>query len=158
MGKPAPKGNKFAVKLKDPAIRQKAYMDMCNWISHGKSYKSFIFYHDAIRMTGEAIEEMSRNHPTEFDPLEKEIAHAMKFRHWEKILEETATGENPHGNTATLQMIFRNIFGWDKKDGSGHSEVDKERFKFLGDWMDKAFANARAAEDAKKKAQEKQAA
>lgn len=140
------KGNKWAVKLKEPAVRQKAFQEMCDWVANGKSYKSFVFYHGDIKMTGEGIEEMSRRHPEEFDSQEKEVAHALAYQYWERILEDTATGRNPHGNTATLQMVFRNKFGWDRRDGTVQSEVDKEKFKFLSDWMDRTFKEVNKVE------------
>jgi len=139
----APKANKNACKITDKDLRQDAYKQLCKWIGEGKSYKSYVYYAGEVSVTGETIEEWARNNPIEFDPRKREIAHAMAYQWWENVLKESALGMNPHGNTATLQMIMRNKFGWDKRDGSSQSEIDKERFKYLADWMDKAFKEAR---------------
>ena len=139
----AQKGNNFAVKLKDRASRQNAYDALCKWIADGWAYKSFVFYYDGGAMTGEGIYEMVKRHPDEFDADKIEVANALAYQIWERRVKESANGENPHASTATLQMVMRVKFGWDKRDGSSQSEVDKEKFRFLSDWMDKTFKEAR---------------
>lgn len=143
-------GNKHAVKLKDKDTRALAFTQLCEWISQGWAYKSFVFAYPGGEMTGEGIMEMARRHPDEFDYQKIEVANALSYQVWEKRVKESANGENPHASTATLQMVMRVKFGWDRKDSGGQSEVDKERFNFLSDWMDKAFREVKKKEDSKK--------
>jgi len=64
----------------------------------------------------------------EFDPLHKKIAEVKGFARWEKVVEDSATGKNKDANTASLQMLMRNKYGWDKTDGKEIS-VDSEVIK-----------------------------
>lgn len=109
----APMGNKNGLKLKAPEIRQLAYMQYCDHLAKGKSKRSFYFDHPQLRCTWETLEKYLSDE-VEFDPIHKRIAEAKGFGHWENILEDSATGKNPNANTASLQMIMRNKFSWDK--------------------------------------------
>ena len=44
------------------------------------------------------------------------MAETKGYQRWEAIAEASATGENEKANTASLQMVMRNKFGWDKKE------------------------------------------
>ena len=58
-----------------------------------------------------------KNNPIEFDSVSKQIAHIKGFNVWEDVAEKSAKGKNK-ANTASLQMVMRNKFGWDKEDKS----------------------------------------
>ena len=51
----------------------------------------------------------------EFDPLQKRKAEAQGYAYWEQVVEDSAKGANKDANTASLQMVMRNKFGWDKE-------------------------------------------
>lgn len=112
---PAPKGNQYGVKLKNPTIRQQAYASYCQHIANGKSKRSWYFEHpEGYSCTWETMESYLQN-AGEFDPIHKKIAECKGFAKWEQITEDSATGLNQTANTASLQMVMRNKFGWDKE-------------------------------------------
>lgn len=114
-------GNKNGTKIKDPKLRQEAYLDYCNHIAKGKSKDSWVFNHPEATCTWETMEKYIKDE-TEFDPIHKKVAQAKSFDHWEEILYAVARGDNEKGNVAALQMIFRSKFGWDKRDN--HALID----------------------------------
>jgi len=110
----APIGNKNGLKLKDLEVRQIAYAQYCKHLAKGKSKKSWYFEHANLRCTWETLEKYLDNE-IEFDPIHKRIAEAKGFGHWEEVVEDSATGKNKDANTASLQMLMRNKFDWDKQ-------------------------------------------
>lgn len=110
----APLGNQNGVKLKDSEVRQLAYKQYCAHLAKGKSKKSWYFDHSEFRCTYETLERYLEDE-VEFDPIHKRIAEAKGYGHWEGIVEESAIGKNKVANTASLQMLMRNKFGWDKE-------------------------------------------
>ncbi len=119
----APFENKNGVKLKDPEVRQLAYSQYCEHLSKGKSKKSWYFQHPELRCTWETMEKYLLNE-VEFDPTHKQIALAKGYGFWESVVEDSAIGKNDKANTASLQMLMRNKFGWDrdaeKKEAAGY--------------------------------------
>ena len=134
-------GNKNAVALKDPKVRQRAYESFCKHISKGKSVKSWWFDEDGLTCTWETFYKYIKGKSvkswwfdedgltctwetfykyikdkTEFDPIKKELAHCKGLAHWEEVVEKTATGENDKASVPCLQMLMRNKFGWDKPE------------------------------------------
>lgn len=112
---PAPPGNSYGTKLKDSEVRQLAYKQYCEHIARGKSKKSWCFDHPQLRCTWNTMEKYIKD-DKEFDPLQKEIAESQGYAHWESVVEDSATGKNQKANTASLQMLMRNKFGWDKHE------------------------------------------
>lgn len=49
-------------------------------------------------------------------------AEAERYKLWFTNVSESALGTNKDANTASLQMIMRNMFGWDKR-----SSVDENQ-------------------------------
>ena len=86
---------------------------------------------------------MARRHPEEFDPALREIAHAESYKVWEKIVSDSATGNNPQANPASINMVMRNKFGWDRRDQGANAEVDREKFKFIADFFEQSFRKAK---------------
>jgi hypothetical protein len=113
----APLGNKYGVKLKDPAMRQRAYKAYCEWRAKGKSKRSFRFQEGKCKCIWETLESYLKDED-EFDPIHMKYAEAEGFGHWEQIVEDSATGVNEKANTASLQMIMRNKYSWDKESKS----------------------------------------
>jgi hypothetical protein len=121
---PGPVGNKHGVKLKDPKIRQQAYMQYCQHLANGKSKKSWCFEHPELTCTWETMESYLQD-MAEFDPIHKKVAETKGFARWEKVVEDSAEGFNQDANTASLQMLMRNKYGWDKeKAGSNEHRGD----------------------------------
>jgi hypothetical protein len=51
----------------------------------------------------------------DFDPIHKEVAWCKGYQHWEEVVSQSAIGHNKDANTATLQMVMRNKYGWDRE-------------------------------------------
>jgi hypothetical protein len=116
MGGGAFPGNQNGVKIKSPDLRQKAYKQYCEWLSLGKSGRSFTFEEGDLMCTGKTIESYIANYPLEFPPVHKELAKSKGMAKWEQLVEDSAVGINQKANTASLQMLMRNKFGWDKQN------------------------------------------
>lgn len=110
-GKP---GNKNGLKIKDQDLRQKAYKQYCEWLSQGKSGRSFTFVEGDLMCTGQTIQHYMASNPIEFPPIYKEIAESKGMAKWEQVVSDSAEGKNKDANTASLQMLMRNKYGWDK--------------------------------------------
>lgn len=120
--------NKNGVKLKESTVRQDAYTQYCDHLSKGKSQESFCFEHDLFTVTYKTMNKYIEDNPLEFPPIKKEIALIKGFNKWEEITEISARGEkidNCTPNTASLQMVMRNKFGWDKKDPDKKIQPDE---------------------------------
>lgn len=110
----APKGNKYAVVLKDKDLRQRAYKSFCDHLSKGKAIKSWWYEEGEYSCTWATMLSYMQD-AKEFDPIHKELAESKGYNYWENVAEESAIGKNSRANTASLQMVMRNKFGWDKE-------------------------------------------
>jgi hypothetical protein len=117
---PPPPGNQYGLKLKDPDIRQQAYSQYCDHLAKGKSKRSWCFEHPELTCTWETMEKYLDNE-AEFDPIHKKISETKGYAKWEGVVEDSAVGTNKDANTASLQMLMRNKFGWDK-ERAGNNE------------------------------------
>ncbi len=109
-------GNQNGIVLKDPMVRQEAYRDFCAHLSKGKSIKSWWYDDNKGNMcVWSTMLSYIKNNPSEFDPIKKEISEIKGFNHWESVVEASAEGSNKRANTASLQMVMRNKYGWDKE-------------------------------------------
>lgn len=108
-------GNQKGVALKDPEIRQLAYKSYCDHLARGKVKKSWTFEKHGLQCTYKTMESYLSDEE-EFPPIHKELAEAKGYALWEEIVEQAASDKNTKANTACLQMIMRNKFGWDKKE------------------------------------------
>lgn len=127
-------GNQYGVKLKDPDIRQIAYQSFCDHIAKGKSKDSWYFEHEQLTCTYKTFQKYLQNEE-EFPPIKKEIAYNKGFEKWEAITESSATGaDKKKSNTASLQMVMRNKFGWDKNQKESEATVEKQ-----DDWKEKYY-------------------
>ena len=116
------KGHKNAQKLKTPDLKQLAYDQYCAHIASGMVKKSWYFEHPELTLTWETMEKYIATDPCNFDPRKKEAAFAKGYQYWEKVVNSSAEGKNKDANTATLQMLMRNKFGWDKEE-SGQKDT-----------------------------------
>lgn len=110
------KGNQSGVKIKDPDLRQKAYDEYCKWLSLGKTHKSFTFVEGELWCTSETMKSYIKNFPAEFDSRKEQVAYRKGYAYWESVVEDSAKGINKDASTATLNMLMRNKFKWDKED------------------------------------------
>lgn len=110
----APIGNQNALKLRDSDLRKKAYKQYCEWLARGKSQKSFTFVEVDLMCTYRTIESYMKTDPIDFPSLHMELAKCKGYAEWEQVVEDSARGINKDANTASLQMLMRNKFDWDK--------------------------------------------
>lgn len=125
-------GNQNAKKLLTDELKREVFDSYLRHIGKGKSKKSWWFDNGKITITWICMETYIKNEPTVFDPLQIERARSNGYQIWEQVVEDSASGVNRDANTASLQMLMRNKFRWDKEDN-----VDKEAKgtlveKFLG--------------------------
>lgn len=116
----APKGNKNGLKLKMPEVRQMAYEQYCAHLAKGKSQESFYFEHPEFTVTYKTMNRYIKENPIEFPAIKKEVAEIKSFAHWEDIIEQMVHG-NKKAETALVQMMMRNKFGWDKESQVTHT-------------------------------------
>jgi hypothetical protein len=133
-------GNKYRLALDTPEIRQQAYLSFCSHLSKGKAVKSWSFKEDGYLCSWETMMKYIRENPNEFDPIHKTIADSDGYAHWEAIAESSASGQNKEANTASLQMIMRNKFGWDKKE---EPQIDSSTVASMDSFI-KLISEARA--------------
>ncbi len=110
-----PQGNQYGVALKDPIIRQKAYQSFCDHLALGKSVKSWFYEDDDNLCCWETMLSYIQKFPMEFQPIKKKISEIKGFHRWESVVEASAEGKNKDASTASLQMLMRNKYGWDKE-------------------------------------------
>jgi len=115
-------GNTYSKKLTTKELKEEAFRQYCEHLAKGKSKRSWWFEHPELSLTWETMEKYLREDP-DFDSIKKSISESKGFRVWEDVVEESANGKNRKANTATLQMLMRNKFGWDK-------EADKQNPDF----------------------------
>ena len=108
-------GNKHGLALKDPDVRQKAYKNFCDHIAKGKSIKSWWYEEDDVSCHWQTMLNYLKD-TNEFDPIKKLIAESKGFAKWENLVEDSASGKNKDASTASLQMVMRNKYGWDKDE------------------------------------------
>lgn len=125
---PAPKGSKNAQKMKTEDLQLEAYHDYCEWVAAGKSKDSWRWRKDNRMMcTWQTIEKYMIEDPVKFKPIHMQAAKCDSKAYWEQIVADSAIGKNEKANTASLQMIMRNKFGWDKQQ----SETNENRSHVL---------------------------
>ena len=120
----AAKGNQYHLSLDTPEIRQKAYRSFCAHLAKGRAIKSWSFKDDGYLCCWATLLSYIKKNPQEFDPIQRSVSESDGYSYWEGVTEASAIGENKDANTASLQMIMRNKFGWDAKDKE--DSTDKE--------------------------------
>lgn len=108
-------GNKFGQKLTTDQLKKAAYNSYLDHISKGKTKRSWAFQKDKLTLTWETMEKYIREFPNEFDPILIQKAYCDGMAYWESIVDAGARSERKV-DTATLQMLMRNKFHWDRKD------------------------------------------
>jgi len=132
----AHKENTYAKKLTTDELKKEAFDSYLAHIAKGKSKKSWWFDHEDITITWQTMETYIKNEPQVFNSLKIERAKSAGYNIWEQVAEDSAKGINKDANTASLQMVMRNKFGWDKEDQSHKDSKATLVEKFL-DKLDK---------------------
>jgi hypothetical protein len=65
--------------------------------------------------------------PQEFPPIQREISESKGQKYWEQVVMDSACGINKDANTASLQMLMRNKYSWDKNDVSEVADCAAEK-------------------------------
>lgn len=112
----APIGNQYRLELDTPEIRQIVYMDFCAHLAKGKAIKSWYYDKDGYLISWQAFLGYLDRFKSELNPIHKINAESKGYQEWETITEDSAKGKNKRANTASLQMVMRNKFGWDKQE------------------------------------------
>lgn len=128
-----PYGNKNALKPLTPEQRQKAYHSFCDHIGEGYSMAAWYFEDEDVKISHRTMLNYMKDE-VEFPPIHKEIAEAKSLKHWEKIVYDSARGINKEANTASLQMVMRNKFSWDKYTDRQPSDIGE-----IGNTVNKLF-------------------
>lgn len=132
----AKKGNKYSLgkknaqKLKTPDLKKMAYEQYCQHLAEGKAKKSWYFEHPELMLTWQTMEKYIAEDPSFFNPIHKEVAFAKGYQVWENIVSDSAKGTNKEANTASLQMVMRNKYDWDKEN-SGQKETSEPLVKSI---------------------------
>ena len=131
------KGKKNARKLKTPQLMEKVYKSYCDHLSDGKVKKSWYYDKNGLTLTWESMERYIANEPRNFDPQKKAVAFSKGMQYWEDVVNASAKGANKDANTATLQMLMRNKYGWDREE-NGAKETSEPLIKALArKWREK---------------------
>lgn len=125
------KGHKVNQKLTTDELKRQAFDSYLAHLSKGKSKKSWWFEHPELNLTWETMDKYIREEPNIFDPIKIIQAKSKGYEVWEGVVEDSASGKNKNANTASLQMLMRNKFGWDKEDHSTKSSNETLVEKFL---------------------------
>jgi hypothetical protein len=112
MTQSAPIGPPF--KLNSDELKNEAYDQFCAHIASGHSVESWYFDHPDLTITYKTMLNYIKEYPELFPPAKKEMALAKSLRKWESVVHASADGTNTKASTASLQMLMRNKFGWDK--------------------------------------------
>lgn len=136
----APKGNDYNSKLKDPKLKELVYEQYLSHLSKGKAKESFVFEHDdhpGFFILYEAIESHLKGE--ESGPIQIQAAIRKGYKKWEQVCEDSADGTNRQANTASLNMIMRNKFKWDKPKPDDHdSFIPPEAENTSGDLVNES--------------------
>jgi hypothetical protein len=141
----APKGNDYALKLKDPEVKQEAYRQYCEVIASGMPKETFKFKHPTISLTSETMDKYIKESPEDFDPILMQAARADRYRYWMTEGLMLMRGKYRGGSPVVWQTIMRNIFkdiGWDREtlqeDTSEAARSHTELMRQLADMQKKA--------------------
>jgi hypothetical protein len=127
----AQKDNKYAKKLSTEELKRQAFDSYLAHLGKGKSKKSWWFEHPELNLTWETMDKYIREEPQVFDSVKIQQAKSKGYQIWEQHAEDSATGENPKANTASLQMVMRNKFRWDKDEYSDRYSNESLVHKFI---------------------------
>lgn len=134
-------GNDHAEKLKTDELKREVYKDYCDHIAKGYPQQSWYYDKDGLMLTANSMENYFKRYPelckpgAVFDPVHKEVARSKNYQGWFDVSAGSAKGTNEKANTASLQMIMRNVHGWDKnKDEKKESSFETDVQALMKKW------------------------
>lgn len=142
-------GNKYAAVFDNDEALKEAYESYCAHLAKGKHKKSWCYEKKGYACTWFTMEKYISESKV-LDPIQKEMAISKGLHIWEGICEESAVGKNKKANTASLQMVMRNKFGWDKENKKEDEKFEKD--EMLDKWnffIDKSQSSALKNSDKK---------
>jgi len=117
-------------------LRRKAFFSYMDHIADGYCLDSWHYSDDKGNfLSYKAMQTWMKDNPEEFPPEYLQQAKSIAKRDWETEVYDSAKGRNKDANTASLQMVMRNKFGWDKQE-EGKKEVNPEVMQKFTDVMD----------------------
>lgn len=116
------KGNQLAMKLDTPELRLLAYKSYCDHIAQGYPNRAWCM-EKPVTLTWATIERYIRDYPDELDPVHKEVAKAKSYKKWFNIVADGATGRGTAGSPAYIQIMMRNMFGWDRVSNEASDDI-----------------------------------
>ena len=128
----APLGNQYAVRLKDPAIRQEAYRQYCKHIGEGWPKEAFFFDHASQSASWQTLERYIKTCPDEFDIILMQQAKAMRLKYWIEEGKKIQDGRYTKSSPIVWQTMMRNMFrdiGWDQDKVLEALDDQREQFR-----------------------------
>lgn len=115
--------NRCSVKLRNPDLIKEAFFSYCEHLKSGYPKEAWVFKKEGKPLCSyQTIEKYIEEMPDDFKTIHMVEAEAERYKLWFTNVSESALGTNKDANTASLQMIMRNMFGWDKR-----SSVDENQ-------------------------------
>lgn len=112
----AAKGNQNPRRLKTPEARKAAYSAFCDWLAMGKTPNSFYFELNGVYICGKTMLKYIEEFPDEFDLSIRDFSIAKGMAYWEGVVDDSARGDNQKASTASLNMLMRNKYDWDRPE------------------------------------------
>jgi hypothetical protein len=106
--------------------QQQMFNSYLEHLARGKSARSFTFRGKHLTGMYQAAESLPKNFPERFKKVDIEIAKTLGFSKWEQVVADSAVGDNTRANTATLQMLMRNRYDWDRQGALNTDALEAE--------------------------------
>lgn len=139
-------GNDRSLKLKTPELRKKVFDHFCEHVRQGFSKECWHYSDETgLSLTLDAFDRYMREYEHEFDMQKYKSAFNEGLKFHEQLACDIATGTNPKGNVAALQMILRNKYGWDKK--KEQPQIDPKLLENFTNLMTMLSSNQKKSDD-----------
>lgn len=119
--------NRCSVKLSTPELIKEAIESYCNHLAQGYPKESWFFKKDGKPMCAfQTVEKYIEEMDSDFTSIQLAAAESERYKKWFDTVSGSANGIEAYknANTASLQMIMRNMFGWDKREDTSSSQND----------------------------------
>lgn len=118
MAKGAPKGNTFnkCKALTDDEHKHLAFKSFCNHVANGKVIQSWSYENGEFMCCYKTMQKYMQENTKDFPTIKFNAALAAGYRKWENVCDDSAEGSNRKANVASLNMLMRNKYGWDKRE------------------------------------------
>jgi hypothetical protein len=115
----------ISTSLITASLRRRAYREYCDWVSQGRSPKSFVFRCGSTVVTGKTMEKYMITFPEDMPEELLAAAAADGLEHWENVGKKMMMGQVKNHDSRIWMMFMKNKFDWDKasNDEKSSSEV-----------------------------------